>query len=204
MAYGSLVKVGGILRLGPSARVGMPCKGTGGTPVTNTLVNINLPPILNLGVMDTGVNGTASQGNSWSLASAEVLNLNILGLIKADVIRSVAYAKKDANGITLDTKGPAGTACPDSQPAPASVDPTFVCNTQFLTLEVLGNPITVTVSPNTKISIPGLATLYLNRVIKTSNSIEVRGLDLSVLNNNPLGVLLGTTVRLSVAHASVH
>ena len=40
-----LVKVGGLLRLGPSARVGMPCKGTGGTPVTNTLVNINLPPI---------------------------------------------------------------------------------------------------------------------------------------------------------------
>jgi hypothetical protein len=204
MAYGSLGQVGGLLRLGPSARVGMPCKGTGGTPVTNTLVNINLPPILNLGVMDTGVTGTAGQNSSFSLASAEVLNLNLLGLVKADVIRSVAYAKRDGSGVTLDTKGPAGMACPDSQPAPASVAPTFVCDTQFLTLEVLGNKITIDVAPNTKVSIPGLATLWLNRVIKTSDSIEVRGLDLSVLNNNPLGVLLGTTVRLAVAHASVH
>jgi hypothetical protein len=175
MAYGSLVKVGGLLRLGPSARVGLPCKGTGGTPVTNTLVSINLPPILNLGVM-----------NTYSESSAEVLNLNLLGLVKADVIKSVAYAEKTGGVVTLATEGPKAG------------------KTQFLTLIVLGNPITINVAPNTKVSIPGLATLWLNRVIKGSDFIEVRGLDLSVLNNNPLGVLLGTTVRLAVAHASVH
>jgi len=187
MAYGSLVKVGGLLRLGPSARVGLPCKGTGGTPVTNTLVSINLPPILNLGVMNTSVNGVASStGTSYSESSAEVLNLNLLGLVKADAIKSVAYAEKTGGNVTLSTEGPnAG-------------------KTQFLTLIVLGNPITINVAPNTKVSIPGLATLWLNRVIKGTDFIEVRGLDLSVLNNNPLGVLLGTTVRLAVAHASVH
>jgi hypothetical protein len=187
MAYGSLVKVGGLLRLGPSARVGLPCKGTGGTPVTNTLVSINLPPILNLGVMNTSVNGEAvSNGTSYSESSAEVLNLNLLGLVKADVIKSVAYAEKTNGVVTLATEGPKAG------------------KTQFLTLIVLGNPITINVAPNTKVSIPGLATLWLNRVIKGSDFIEVRGLDLSVLNNNPLGVLLGTTVRLAVAHASVH
>jgi hypothetical protein len=187
MAYGSLVKVGGLLRLGPSARVGLPCKGTGGTPVTNTLLSINLPPILNLGVMNTSVNGEAiAGGTSYSESSAEVLNLNLLGLVKADVIKSVAYAEKTGNTVTLKTEGPKAG------------------KTQFLTLIVLGNPITIDVAPNTKVSIPGLATLWLNRVIKGSDFIEVRGLDLSVLNNNPLGVLLGTTVRLAVAHASVH
>jgi len=201
MAYGSLVKVGGLLRLGPSARVGEPCKGTGGKPVTNTLVSVNLPPILNLGVMDTGVNGvTSNSGPSWSAAAAKVLNLNLLGLVKADAIFSVAYAEKDGPGATpmLDTAVPSDKTCPV---VTQTGEP---CSTQFLTLVVLGSPITISVSPNTKVSIPGLATLYLNRVIKTGDSIEVRGLDLSVLNNNPLGVLLGTTVRLAVAHASVH
>lgn len=200
MAYGSLVKVGGLLRLGPSARVGEPCKGTGGTPVTNTLVSVNLPPILNLGVMDTGVNGvTSNNSTSWSAAAAKVLNLNLLGLVKADAIFSVAYAQKDTGGnVTLDTAVPSDKTCPV---VTQTGEP---CSTKFLTLVVLGSPITIDVSPNTKVSIPGLATLYLNRVIKTSDSIEVRGLDLSVLNNNPLGVLLGTTVRLAVAHASVH
>jgi hypothetical protein len=201
MAYGSLVKVGGLLRLGPSARVGEPCKGTGGTPVTNTLVSVNLPPILNLGVMDTGVNGvTSNSGPSWSAAAAKVLNLNLLGLVKADAIFSVAYAQKDSSGVTLDTAVPSDKTCPV---VTQTGEP---CSTKFLTLVVLGSPITINVAPNTKVSIPGLATLYLNRVIKNQSdgSIEVRGLDLSVLNNNPLGVLLGTTVRLAVAHASVH
>jgi hypothetical protein len=200
MAYGSLVKVGGLLRLGPSARVGMPCKGTGGTPVTNTLVSVNLPPILSLGVMDTGVNGvTSNNSTSWSAAAAKVLNLNLLGLVKADALFSVAYAEKDPGGsVKLDTAVPSDKTCPVTTATGAP------CATQFVTLVVLGNPITIDVSPNTKVSIPGLATLFLNRVIKTSDSIEVRALDLSVLNNNPLGVLLGTTVRLAVAHASVH
>jgi hypothetical protein len=134
------------------------------------------------------VNGqTVNGGTSFSESTAEVLHLNVLGLVQVDAIKTVAFAKKDASGVTLDTKGPDGQA------------------TQFLNVIVLGKAIVVDVNAGpTKISIPGLATLWLNRVIKTSNSIEVRGVDLSVLKNNPLGVLLGTTVRLAVAHASVH
>jgi hypothetical protein len=190
-AYGSKVTVGSLLRLGPSARIGMPCKGTEDSKgvvqtLTNTLVHINLPPILTLGLMDTSVAGTGDDnGKAWAKATAQVLHLNLLGLVQADALRSVAYAEKSNGTITLDTKSPDGDT------------------TKFLTLVVLGNPITLDVGPNTKVSIPGLATLWLNRVIKTSTSIEVRALDLSVLKNNPLGVLLGTTVRLGVAHAGV-
>jgi hypothetical protein len=185
-AYGSKVTVGSLLRLGPSARIGLPCKGTDGNTLTNTLVNINLPPILSLGLMDTSVAGDSDSGKSFAKATAQVAHLNLLGLVQADVIRSVAYAEKSGGTIKLDTKSPDGD------------------ESKFLTLIVLGASITLDVGPNTKVSVPGLASLWLNRVIKTSNSIEVRGVDLSVLKNNPLGVLLGTTVRLAVAHAGVH
>jgi hypothetical protein len=194
MAYGALVKVGGLLRVGPLSRIGLPCKGTPNGPVTNTLLTVNVPALLNLGVLNTSVNGQTTQNGSFSESTAEVLHLNLLGLVKADAIRTVAYAAKDSSGhVTLLNHDP--NANPN--------DPNDPLTTQFLVINVLGSTIAVN-ADNTKVSLPGLATLWLNRVIKTSDSIEVRGVDLSVLNNNALGVLLGTTVRLAVSHASVH
>src|SRR5579875_6236 len=54
-------------------------------------------------------------------------------------------------------------------------------------------------SPNTKIQIPGVGTLYLNKVIKTANSITVEMIDLQVTASSP--ELAGDTIVAGYARA---
>jgi hypothetical protein len=61
----------------------------------------------------------------------------------------------------------------------------------------------VSPAPNTKVSIAGLGTLWLHRVIQTSTSIEVRMVELVVDASNTLGLPIGADVRIAVAHSAI-
>ena len=75
----------------------------------------------------------------------------------------------------------------------------------FVDLHVAGFPdIGDDVPPNTRLHIVGLGTLWLHRVIQTSNSIEVRMIEVIVTEANSFGIAIGTDIRVAVAEASVH
>ncbi len=75
----------------------------------------------------------------------------------------------------------------------------------FVGLSVKGFPeINDNVPPNTRLSIAGLGTLWLHRVLHTSNSIEVRMIELIVTESNTIGIPIGTDIQVAVAEASVH
>jgi hypothetical protein len=54
------------------------------------------------------------------------------------------------------------------------------------------------------VRIAGLGALWLHRVVKGSNSIEVRMIELIVKHDNALGLPIGSDIQIAVAHASVH
>src|SRR6266566_1580671 len=60
------------------------------------------------------------------------------------------------------------------------------------------------VGANTRLSIAGLGTLWLHRVIHRPNSIEIRMIELIVTESNTFGIPIGTDVQVAVAEASVH
>ena len=75
----------------------------------------------------------------------------------------------------------------------------------FVGLHVTGFPhIGDDVPPNTRLHIVGLGTLWLHRIIQTSNSIEIRMIELIVTEANGFGLSIGTDIQVSVAEASVH
>ena len=70
---------------------------------------------------------------------------------------------------------------------------------------MLGHPeIGANPPPNTRVDLAGLGVLWLHRVIQKTSSIEVRMVELQVLQPNSFGLPVGGDLRLAVAHASVH
>jgi hypothetical protein len=165
--------IGSILDSAPTAPVMTPCLGTHGTVVTNTLAGLNLPPILNSGtVTDAGVtNLTIPMSSGRSTSTVQGLNL-LNGLVTANVMTAqVVATADDANRVFSNAS--------DS----------------FLGISVAGHPEIVDSVPyNTSVSLAGLGTLYLKRVVRTGPPIgilEMRSLELVVNQNNSYGLPIG-------------
>ena len=74
----------------------------------------------------------------------------------------------------------------------------------FVGLSVAGFPnIHDDVAPNTKVVIANLGTLYLYRVMRSSNAIEVRIIELKVTQANAFGLPIGADIRVAVARAAI-
>jgi hypothetical protein len=165
--------IGSILDSAPTAPVMTPCLGTHGTVMTNTLAGLNLPPILNSGtVTDAGVtNLTIPMSSGRSTSTVQGLNL-LNGLVTANVMTAQVVATADgANRVFSNAS--------DS----------------FLGISVAGHPEIVDSVPyNTSVSLAGLGTLYLKRVVRTGPPIgilEMRSLELVVNQNNSYGLPIG-------------
>ena len=183
-AYGAYVSARPLLlTVGPVGYVSLPCFGDEDATQTSTVASVNVPGVLNsLTITDT-VQGDADPGDSHTHSTSQTQAANVLaGFITADVIQA------QANASTTD-----GTNF------------TFTSSGSFLNLKVQGHPeITDNVAPNTTVSIAGLGTLYLHRVIQGKNTIEVRMIELVVNQQNRFGLPLGADIRVTVAEASLH
>jgi hypothetical protein len=74
----------------------------------------------------------------------------------------------------------------------------------FVGLAVAGHPeVGANPAPNTRVSLAGLGTLWLHRIIQTSTSIQVRMVELVVDAENTYGLPVGADVRLAVADVGV-
>jgi hypothetical protein len=184
-AYGSSLTVsagGASLNSGPSGLTIMPCRGTNGVTNTRSLAGLTLPGGTSVGAISMTARGTVAKTASSSEMTSSVAGANLLtSLIKVDAVKADAHA-----GIAGKTK-----VFSDS-------GSTLV----GLSVKGYGGNL-VNVPANTTIAIPGVGTLYLHRVIKTSNAIEVRMIEL-VVSVGGGALPVGADIRVGVAEASVH
>jgi hypothetical protein len=180
LAYGASANVANTIIAGREFPESLGCLGTSGVPRTNGGVAVNIPGILSTGTVTDTVQGTDNSSAVSGEASSTVQGLNLLaGTVTATAIKADVTAS--------------------SPPTP----PTKANHSTFLGLSVAGFPgISDNVAPNTKLSLAGLGTLWLNRQIKTTDKITVIMVQLDVtVPSNPLGLQPGTVVN--IAYASV-
>jgi len=182
-AYGTKATVLSVITSGPSALVKMSCLGTNGNLKTNSVAQVQVPPLFSVGeVVDTAlgtVNGTSAVGETTSTVQAVTV---VTDLVTASLVKADAHASKINGNLSFSDTG-----------------------STFVGLSVKGFPeINDNVPPNTRLSIAGLGTLWLHRVLHTSNSIEVRMIELIVTESNTIGIPIGTDIQVAVAEASVH
>ena len=174
-SYGTQV-LGPLLASAPTAPVSLPCFGTNGQVLTNSLATLNLPSILTSGTIRNTVESNLTISASTGQNTSSVQGLNLLnGLVTANVMRAqVVAAVNNSQNYILNGS--------DS----------------FVGISVAGHPeITDSVPYNTNVSLAGLGTLYLKRVIRNApypHFVEVRSLELVVTQNNSYNLPIGLDV----------
>ena len=174
-SYGTQV-LGPLLSSAPTAPESLPCFGTQGQVLTNSLASVNLPSILTSGTVTNTVESNLTISASTGQNTSTVQGLNLLnGLVTASVMRAQVFAAvNDSYNYILN-----GTE-------------------SFVGISVAGHPeITDSVPYNTNVSIAGLGTLYLKRIIHNMpypHYVEVRSLELVVNQNNSYNLPIGLDV----------
>ncbi len=186
-AYGTFVKIGGTIRSGKTAAIGLGggCTFNGqALPIhkEDSLASVSVPTLnSSTGVIHT--EGDASQPSSRLVVrtKADINDVSLLGgLITADEVKAVS--RTTFNGFVFQTSAD-GSA--------------------FISLVVNGTPISGNVPPNTRIALPGLGEVVLNEQIDHEGahaaSLTVNMIHVHVTQENVLGYPLGTDII--VAHA---
>jgi len=181
-AFGSFAHVGSTILAGRSALVHLGCQGTQGQVLTNTVAGVNVPPLITSGTITDTAEGTVTSSVASGETTSTVQTVSVAGgAITADQVIADTHASSDGTTVTLSDAG-----------------------STIINLVILGQPFGGDPGPNTKIALAGFGTLWLHRVIQTSNSIEVRMIELIVTIRNPLGIPRGTDIRIADSEASVH
>ncbi|MBA3340110.1 MAG: hypothetical protein H0T54_10280 [Geodermatophilaceae bacterium] len=180
-AYGTQIDAAGLLTSSSTFLVTMPCAGTNNVLRDNTGAALQIPLVIDSGTIQDTIQGSTTTTTADGQSTSTIEDLNLLdGLVTATGIRSVASANRSGGVTTLSSAG-----------------------SEFARITVSGERLVVAdIAPNTTINLPGVGTLYLNRVIKTGNSIEVRALELVISVAQVGGLPVGADVRVAVASAS--
>jgi hypothetical protein len=180
-AYGHKLFEGKRMQSGPSAVVYMPCQGTGGKEVNNTSGSVQHRQVFAFGAVKTTGVGRVTSKSATSLMAASVDSVSLLsGLVTADSVTAKARAAKKGKSRSFRDAG-----------------------SEFVNLVVAGRPMGSKIAANTRVPLPGIGTLWLHRVIRGPNSIEVRMIELEVKQDNPFGLTPGSKLQVAVARALV-
>jgi hypothetical protein len=184
-AYGSKAVVAGVpvgANAGRSALVYVGCHGTDGAVLTNQILNLGVPSVFGLSNVQSTAQGEVHRSKASLRLTDTIEQADVLqGLIDGKGIQAVAEGSISHGVRHFDSRG-----------------------SRFAQLSVKGFPaIDVNVPRNTRISIPGLGTLWLHRVIRSDNQIEVRMIELQVRKPNSLGLPVGADVQVGVARAVI-
>lgn len=156
-----------LIKLGAQPNTTIPCQGTGGDTRTRSVAGVSLPPALELGALQTRVEGdngdaSASGFTEGSVASLDLGDgaLEITGITgRANVSRTGRKIVANANGTTV------GEILVDGEPA--------------------------SIPTGGELEIPGLAKLENGPVVKSGASISVSALKLTLLDGTGATILLG-------------
>jgi len=168
---------------GPLVYVLIPCQGTYGAVDTDSVASATIPGVVTTGAVSASGTATVNKSETSVEATTTVAGVNLLSsLLSATAITGTASGMT-TNGTTFDFSGGA----------------------TFVGLSVAGHPeITDEVAPNTKISIAGLGTLELNRIVKSADEWKVTPIYLTVSTANTLGLPVGAVLTLGVAEVQLH
>ena len=185
-AFGSQAILSGGAPLGAnagrSALVYVSCHGTDNAVRSNQILNLGVPSVFALSNVQSTAQGEVGGSRASLRLTDTIEQADVLqGLIDAKGIRAVAEGSVKDGVRHFDSRG-----------------------SRFAELSVTGFPaIDVSVPRNTRLSILGLGTLWLHRVIRKDNQIEVRMIELSVRKPNALGLPVGADVQVGVARAVI-
>jgi hypothetical protein len=179
-AFGTFVNSTAI-KSSPTAPASVGCLGN--PLITNTQVGITVPNVLSSGSIQDTAQGSVTASLSSAQTSSTIQSVKLLnGTITASTVQGQANAST-TNGTTFN----------------------FSNSGSFLNLKVSGHPeITSNVAANTKVTLAGVGTLYLHRVIQGPNSITVRMIELVLTSGNVLGLPTGTDIIVASSSASLH
>lgn len=182
-AYGVSVN-GTTVHSGPTAPETMPCQGTNGAVLSDSVSSVSVPLALSSGTVVDTVEGTVTDTEAIGETTSTVNGIKVLGtLITADKVKADAHASTtDGTNFEFSDSG------------------SSVSNLKAPGLPGVSN----SVPANTVLPLPGVGTLYLHRVITTDNFIEVRMIEVVVTQTNSFGLPVGTDIRVGVASASLH
>lgn len=180
-AFGTKANAGTTAVSGPTFTVYLPCLGTGGTVRTNTGASATIGTVAKTGTIANTAKGTVTTTSATGETTSTVQTADILsGLVHATGIK--ADARGSSNGSTYSFSDTGST---------------------FGSLTVKGHPeIGANVAANTTMTLPGVGTLYLHRVIRTTHNVRVTMIEL-VLTQSVNGLTAGTDIRIGEASTSV-
>src|SRR5258708_18236295 len=143
MAYASRV-TSTVPGAGRSALVRMPCLGTGDAINRNTTAGVSLPLVLTTGTATSTATGTVRHAAADAVTTDTIEDVELLGVVSAQEVKAQAEASKAGNTDTF-----------------SAADSTFE------NISVMGTALPPgPVAPNTVVAVPGVGTLYLNRVLQ--------------------------------------
>ncbi|MBA8793434.1 hypothetical protein FHX74_001039 [Friedmanniella endophytica] len=181
-AYGSQVNLAsGLVTSGQTALVNLTCAGsTGGKVRSNSTAAVNVGQLVRVGAVASYAKSTdsarATTATTWSkIADVQLLN----GAIKLDAVTTQANASRSGSKLTRTSSG-----------------------TKLVGLTINGRPVTVSGKENQKITVPGLATVWLHRVVKSGSQVQVYGLQVQLLTDSA-GGKAGSTISVGAAKAGV-
>lgn len=174
----SATALDGTAAIGRQPHIGVPCFGGSRT---GSLATITREPLVTTGTTSVLAVGSGSATTATSRVVTSIAKPSILGgLISADSLVSEAHAVRTSSG-TIATGD----------------------RSKFVGLSIAGLPsITDSVAPNTVIDVPGLGTVTLHKVVKTSRGIEIVMIEIK-LSESIAGLPTGSVVQLAGANATV-
>jgi hypothetical protein len=176
-AYGTKLFQGASAQSGPSAIVYMPCLGTDGKVATNQAAELAQPNVFDLATINDTAQGTVTSSRATGELASTVEHVNLLaGLVTADSVRADTHASGSGGIFSFNDGG-----------------------SMLQNLVVAGRSVSSTVAPNTQIALPGIGTLWLHRVIRLPNSIDVRMIEIDIDQANPFGLQPGSVLQVAVA-----
>jgi hypothetical protein len=183
-AYGTELTVGSTVTSGRTAFQPLACQGTDGVTKKNSVASVTIPGVVATGTVVSTAKGTVGATTASGETTSTIENVNLgVGLVTATAVKADAHA----------AVGPG---------------PSFSFNdmgSAFIGLSVLGHPeISANPPPNTTVTLAGVGTLYLHRVLLTKHHIEIRMIELVVTSPNPFGLAAGADLQIGVAEASAH
>jgi hypothetical protein len=167
----------------------MPLAGTGGTTLNNHVADAHVGSLLDVGAVDTDVDGVTTPSYARATVSNKVARLSLFNnLLFGGVITATAIgttAQVEMVGDTFTNSG----------------------GLQFLNLRIGGKSIPVDVAPNTSIHVANLGTVTINKqdVVAVNgwvHAFQVVGLDI-VLDTAGYGLPVGAEVQVGVSQALI-
>lgn len=179
-SYGTQAQIGTTFDSGPSFANYMPCLGTSNAVRTNSGVNVNIPGIATTGTVTNTVRARVSSATTTAKPPSTVQTADILGgVITATAIQAVARGNTNGSTYTFTDTG-----------------------SGFGALTIQGSSVGPTAAPGTVVQVPGVGTLTLRKVSRTSRSLTVTTIE--VVLKQPVDDLpIGTVVRVGVAKVAL-